>query len=260
MGVAAVGDDFGGRVRDLIIPLVTTPPPTRRPALGPGWFMLSHALTGLLVLAMLGHLVNGVFSFWAWRTFTGWADNPAAIDINQATAYDTGAANAALVLQTTHLLLLVVLIVWLFRAHSSDRMDPAWLEHKSGWAIGGWFVPFLNLVRPHQMVEDVRRASQAGFVEPSNVVLGWWLSVIGAVIAERVTLALLNDLPATGTGAFAAIARANLSDIIASGLWVAASVFGVLMVREITQLVDTSPHAAPHRAAAASVPAQGYVN
>jgi hypothetical protein len=29
----------------------------------------------------------------------------------------------------------------------------------SGWAVGAWFVPFLNLVRPKQIMDDIWRAS-----------------------------------------------------------------------------------------------------
>ncbi len=51
---------------------------------------ISQASAALLGLALLGNLLNGAFSFWAWRTFSGWVDEPAAVDLGQATAYDAG--------------------------------------------------------------------------------------------------------------------------------------------------------------------------
>jgi hypothetical protein len=199
-------------------------------------------LVALLGLALLGNLLNGAFSFWAWRTFRGWVDEPAAVDLEQATAYDTGTAVAALVLSLVHLAVLVLMITWLFQAHRSDRMDPSRLEHRSGWAIGGWFVPFLNLVRPYQVVEDVRVASQSSLGRQSDVVLAWWLTVIGASIAGRVTAALVSGAGASDSETISAIASANLSDVVGSVLWVAAAVLGILVVRSTTRLVQQSPH------------------
>ena len=178
----------------------------------------------LLGLALLGNLLNGAFSFWAWRTFRGWVDEPAAVELGKATAYDTGTAVAALVLTVVHLAVLVLMITWLYQAHRSDRMDPSRLEHKSGWAIGGWFVPFLNLVRPYQVVEDVRVASQSTFGRQSDVVLAWWLTVVGASIAGRVTAALISGAGASDSETISAIASANLSDVVGSVRWVAAAV------------------------------------
>ena len=81
-------------------------------------------------------------------------------------------------------------ITWLFRAHRSDRMYRAQLQHASGWAIGGWFVPILNLWRPAQMVLDVRRgASDTGW-SPTALVLSWWWFLLVAGVLQRVANAL----------------------------------------------------------------------
>lgn len=233
-----------------------TNPLQYRPPLGTGWFALSRTLTVILALAMLFNLANGAFSLWAWLTFRRWTERPSSIDLDQAELYDSVTVVAALVLTATHLAVLVILIVWIYQAHHSDRMDPVRLEHKSGWAIGGWFVPFLNLVRPYQMVEDVRRGSRSAFGMPSNVALWWWLSVVGAAITDRVTATFLTSDAAPGEEALSALARANFSDTVASALWVAASILGILMVRSVTQLLRESPHA-PQSTLGAGAPAPG---
>ena len=49
-------------------------------------------------------------------------------------------------------------IGWLHAgAKQVQRVTPNLLRYAPGWAIGAWFVPFLNLVRPVQIVNDVRR-------------------------------------------------------------------------------------------------------
>ncbi|GHJ58931.1 hypothetical protein NOK12_14490 [Nocardioides sp. OK12] len=230
-------------------PLVTTTTQSSRPALSSGWSTLSRALVVVLGLALLGNAVNAVFSSWAWRTFAGWASDPASIDQGRATAYDAGTVVTGLVLVVLHIMVLVLMIIWLFQAHRSDRMDPARLEHRSGWAIGGWFVPVLNLWRPYQMVEDVRLGSRSGSGPSTNVVLWWWISVVGASIADRVTSVLLGGADPADPDYFSALANANLSDVVASALWVAAAVLGILVVKDVTEAVEQSPHApAPARA------------
>jgi hypothetical protein len=39
------------------------------------------------------------------------------------------------------------------------RMRPGAQRFSAGWAVGSWFVPFVNLVVPKQVVNDVWRAS-----------------------------------------------------------------------------------------------------
>ena len=68
----------------------------------------------------------------------------------------------------------VLFIVWTYTLHHSARMDRSVLRHGSGWAIGGWFVPFLSLWRPFQMVLDVRRGATGDADLPTTRALGWW--------------------------------------------------------------------------------------
>jgi hypothetical protein len=54
----------------------------------------------------------------------------------------------------------VLFLVWFSRIDSTVRATGAVeLRHSHGWAVGSWLVPFLNLVRPKQMVDDAWRAA-----------------------------------------------------------------------------------------------------
>ena len=52
------------------------------------------------------------------------------------------------------------LIAWTNRAYRNlQRSVPMTCGSRDGWAVGGWFVPFLNFVRPKQIMNDVWRGS-----------------------------------------------------------------------------------------------------
>jgi hypothetical protein len=77
-----------------------------------------------------------------------------------------------------------VWLVWWAKAHraaSDARRD---LRYGRGWAIGGWFVPFANLVVPKRVADDLytaacesERPRDAG-VARSGLVVGWWTAWI----------------------------------------------------------------------------------
>ena len=75
----------------------------------------------------------------------------------------------------------VLFITWLFRRRTGARDLDRDLHASTspGWAIGGWFVPFLNLWRPLQMVLDVFRGASGS----ATALLGpvaWWVTLLTA--------------------------------------------------------------------------------
>ncbi len=103
-------------------------------------------------------------------------------------------AIAAVILVVAHLATWVAVVVtfllWFHRAYGNlvgaglDR-----LEFSPGWAVGGFFVPFLNLVRPYGVMKEVWRGSEWLATEQqlddwkatpvSPLVLRWWLLFLG---------------------------------------------------------------------------------
>ena len=54
----------------------------------------------------------------------------------------------------------IFFIAWLRRAYANLRaLGVESLRFGTGWAVGAWFVPILNLFRPVQIVNDVWRGS-----------------------------------------------------------------------------------------------------
>jgi hypothetical protein len=79
----------------------------------------------------------------------------------------------------------VFFIRWLRRAYGNlEALAEAPLRFDPRWAIWGWFVPFLNLVRPQQVVREVWDVCEAawqrmpdrvvGLARPPDHVNLWW--------------------------------------------------------------------------------------
>src|ERR671914_512028 len=107
-------------------------------------------------------------------------------------------ASAIGLIQTALLIAVAVFFIrWLRLAYrNADVVAPGVRRYKHGWAIGAWFVPFLNLWRPKQIVNDVWRAGDpagAPHAAPLPAWLnlwwaGWVITNVLAQVAGRLAL------------------------------------------------------------------------
>lgn len=93
----------------------------------------------------------------------------------------------------------VSFLAWIYRAHKNLRaLGATDLKYSPGWAIGGFFIPFLNIVRPYQVVSEIWRASAGEtrwsdgaawiYAQTPIFIAVWWGSWL--------TLGLLDSLAA----------------------------------------------------------------
>ncbi|MBN1910486.1 MAG: DUF4328 domain-containing protein [Pirellulales bacterium] len=77
----------------------------------------------------------------------------------------------------------VAFLMWFHRAHRNlPSLGNSGLKYSPGWAVGGWFVPFLNLVRPYQVMNEIWGGSDPEAVREgreswygrSYTIPGWW--------------------------------------------------------------------------------------
>ena len=104
--------------------------------------------------------------------------------------------------------------IWTGRMyHNLFALGICELRFTPGWGVGAWFVPFLNLVRPKQIVDDIWRVtdpacppSWAWRDRPaSGVVLAWWgMTLAALVFAPRAGEEELADRSLVGAGLFGA--------------------------------------------------------
>lgn len=97
----------------------------------------------------------------------------------------------------------VLVIIWLFRARKNlDAFPEASPSMGAGWAIGGWFIPFGNLVIPGRVMASVVRGSLPGGV---GLAWTWWITwIVGKVLEGALNVgdrAEFNSLPSEISGA-----------------------------------------------------------
>gem|GEM_PF-1988786 len=115
--------------------------------------LMFAAWMGLLGLVAAGRLV-------AWRASDRLASNPFAVSYEQASAADQRAVVLGVVGIGAYAVTGLLFVTWLWRAYRNlTAFQQAPTRFRPGWAIGAWFVPILNLVRPKRIVDECWRES-----------------------------------------------------------------------------------------------------
>lgn len=222
-------------------------PPTRerhvwsRPEVGRGWYLLANVLQLLLaVQVVVGALT--VVLYWQLRSeLSVGIERPRAMDQG---VLDTVAGSETPLLVTSvaaALVSFVLFVVWLYRGYRSNRVDAARLPRGAGWAIGAWFIPFVNLVLPALVVHDLNQASRPLGEARAGLVTTWWVSFV----AWGVLLRLGGPLPEDDLPVREYLRQLQDSvDLTLAGeaLGIVASVLGAILVRRVTHQLRTSPY------------------
>ena len=226
-------------------PSAPVPSGRLRPALGEGWARLAVAVQVALVVTMVVAvyvIVSDRVIIDVWRRL---AADPTSVPLSEADRSDS-LALWSLVELPVLLVCGILFIVWLHQAHRSDRMDPTWQKRRSGWAIGGWFVPVVNLWFPFQVVSDLRRAARGDGGEPSYALQWcWWIAFLLSTLTSRISATAYNsaervpdsDIPLYVDRLETAIVAETASEV----LGLVAAVLAIAMVRQFTRWVRTSP-------------------
>ena len=162
--------------------------PLAGPTVAPTYRLLTTPARTLLVLfaVTLGLTVVALLSDWAELSLLGrLVEDPASVSLAEANASDQRQGLIGLLQLLLYLGTVVAFLVWFRRAYRNlPALGAESLRFSSGWAVGAWFVPFLNLVRPKQIADDIWRASDPALpAQPGAswkqqrvpfLLHGWW--------------------------------------------------------------------------------------
>ena len=152
----------------------------------------------------------------------------------------------------------VLFLVWLHRiVANGPALGGKGLRFTPGWAVGWWFVPFANFVRPYQVVSEGWRTANAPAMEstrdtrswvklPMMVPLWWGLWLLGWFLS-RMELFTGHDHSAKTLHDAAAI------DVASSLALACAGILCMMVVSRLTRSQDR------RNSERASMPPQGSV-
>lgn len=147
--------------------------------------------------------------------------------------------------------LLVTAIVWLVWQHRAQKnlegLGATRLRFTPGWAVGWWFVPLANLLKPFQTMRELWKASGDPYgwqTRTTSPLLGWWWGLYLGAQALIVIFAGVRDEAASDADLLAADwwAIAALAVRIA-----AATVAALLLWAVVTRQADTRTAVPPRR-------------
>jgi hypothetical protein len=138
----------------------------------------------------------------------------------------------------------VVFLMWLHRAYRNlPALGARNLDTTPGWAVGYFFIPFANLVKPFQVVREVWRKSEAtedsseGFISYQTgtpALVGWWWAFwIIANIAGRVSSRVSGEAETVN-----AVLAATWVGIVSDALIVIAAVLAIFVVKRIDEMQE----------------------
>jgi len=169
-------------------------------------------------------------------------DNPFSVSISDLEASDDRTAALAVLALLMLLGTGVVFLVWMNKAYKNLKFFGATtLRRGTGWSVGGWFIPFANLVLPFQTMRDIWVGSDPARADyptewwkggPSAAVVGWWwgLWLLMGATGQMAWRTAPDDFAPIGE-----YLANNLVHILANLVIVPAAIVAVRLVTQVTQ-------------------------
>jgi hypothetical protein len=154
---------------------------------------------------------------------------------------DDTATQLALVALIVMIVTGLVFLVWRHRAQANlrDSLAVRGLEYTPGWAVGWWFVPFANLVKPKQAMNEAWVASDPatpawssrGRTGKAPAMLSWWWACwIVSAIASQFASSITNGDTVTPDSYQQAMNISTFAEVAS----IAGALLLVTIVRQIT--------------------------
>ena len=164
------------------------------------------------------------------------------VTLNEARASDSLVSGVALASVGVYVLAGIAVLMWLHRVvRNNQSLGERYLRFSPGFAVGCWFIPFVNLVLPYQAVREAWGASdpELPWSTPdtrrrsgsSGLVLAWWLTFIAGSLAG---LATLGFGPSSGVDVLTRVRAITYITVVQEALHLAAVLLLIAVVARLT--------------------------
>jgi len=154
-----------------------------------------------------------LFALISIPAYTNYLDAPYTYDQSEYDAWNSvtssfGAFYGLLIL--IKIPIFILMIIWSYKTHkAAGRLQPGSRKWSKGWSIGGWFIPFANLLIPKLVLSETEKIATAPRANGQLTInwrptkgspLGWWwwsLYIGSGLVAQ--TAGAIDDLR-TGYG------------------------------------------------------------
>ncbi len=154
---------------------------------------LTAIVTVLLLFGIIGSVAETLSSY-GQLDMLNRARSGVEVKLDDISAIEARMVSMGLGAVAIYIVTAICFAIWIVRAHKNLRaLKIQRLSYTPGWALGWFFVPFLNLIRPFQAMKDLWQASHAGAewstASSAKLVDFWWClwlinNVYGAIISR----------------------------------------------------------------------------
>ena len=216
--------------------------PEPAPAFGssPGLWLRSPVGLGWAAAVLLGAVVAAdLFALWAdflqYDATGALADGETgAAAFRRADRADELLSVAAGAQAVSLVACVIVYLCWFQRVRANAQVfDPLGHRKSPGWAIGGWFVPVVNLWYPRRITLDIWDASSPwGTTRSHTLVNTWWALWLASLFADRAGSTGYAD----ETEGAAQVRDGALRMMLSDSLDIAAAVLAIALVLRLTRM------------------------
>ena len=134
-----------------------------------------------------------------------------------------------------YIVTVICFLRWLYRSYKnleSFAIPTGSISYSAGWAVGSFFIPFVNLVVPYRAIKELWRNSAANALlrnaSPPAYFPLWWLFWLLAGFASRIyyRISFREDISREVIA---------IGGVLGAALTTIAAIFAVVVVEEITR-------------------------
>jgi hypothetical protein len=190
----------------------------------------------LMVIALDGISLISLYS--QYQMLRGWKYGM-EVSIDVANANDMRQGIIAVLQLMVLLGSAITFIMWFRRAYwnLSQKIN---LNYSDGWAAGCWFVPFLNLWRPYQMMKEMYNEARQYLANENSggeTLLGmrilgiWWTAwILNSILGQAASRMTMHS------NSFDEYLNATVMDMVSTSISIPAAMLAIKVIRDYAKI------------------------